>query len=374
MYRVVVLQKSLPEYRVAFFDLLNKKLAEHNISFKLIYGSPYSKSGEDCNKYEWASYKKNKLIKIGSLQLLWQPCLAEIKSADLIIVEQANKLLINYVLLAKKIFYKKKFAFWGHGNNLQSSKFAIFNLLKRIYSNHSSWWFAYTNGVKQFLVGNGYPLHKITVVQNAIDAKKLSSYYESISDEELLRIRDAYELKINERILIYCGAFYKEKRLDFLLNAADNLIKHGHNFKLIMIGEGPDKHLIKSAMISRPWLVYTGPIYNREKASFFKLADIFLIPGAIGLAVLDSFAFETPIVTTNYKFHGPEFEYLKDGYNGVISKDDLKHYSDAVSDLLHDNSKLQKLKKNCKSEIDKYSIETMIDNFVDGVRSALKTA
>ena len=42
-----------------------------------------------------------------------------------------------------------------------------------------------------------------------------------------------------------------------------------------------------------------------------------LLPGAVGLGVLDSFAFDVPLVTVDLPYHGPEIDYVRDGENGV---------------------------------------------------------
>lgn len=366
MYRVVILQKSLPQYREAFFTLLRDKLAESNISLDLIYGST-NEGRSDGVQLEWAKYTENKYYKIGPLKLIWQPCLSEIKSADLVIVEQADKLLLNYVLFARKMFGKQKFAFWGHGLNRQSKESSVKNRFKRLFLKHANWWFAYTSGIKSFLIKSGYPEEKITVVENAIDTKQMFDDYNSIQKDELDLFREKYKVQPEETILIYCGALYKEKRLEFLIAAADKLVEMGHKIKLVVVGSGPDENIIKEAEKTRPHVLFTGPLFGREKATIFKLSDMFLLPGAIGLAVLDSFAFETPIITTKYSYHGPEFEYLVNDFNGVITEDNLEAYTKAISDLLNDTGKLQTIKENCRSEAGKYSNESMVKNFAEGV-------
>jgi glycosyltransferase involved in cell wall biosynthesis len=371
MLRVVILQKSLPQYREAFFTLLRDKLAESNITLDLIYGS-MNEGRSDGVKLNWATYRENKCYTIGPLKLIWQPCLAEIKSADLVIVEQADKLLLNYVLFIRKIFGKQKFAFWGHGNNRQAKKHSLKNLFKRLFLKHSNWWFAYTSGTKSFLVKNGYPDSKITIVENAIDTKQMSTDYNNIYEEELVFFKEKYGLKTDETILIYCGALYKEKRLKFLIDTVDELVEMGHKIKLVVVGSGPDDFIIKEAEKTRSYVLFIGPLFGREKAKIFKLSKMFLLPGAIGLAVLDSFAFETPIITTKYSYHGPEFEYLINDFNGIITENDFGSYTKAISELLNNREKLQQIGTNCRSEVEKYSNENMVQNFAEGINNFFK--
>jgi glycosyltransferase involved in cell wall biosynthesis len=372
MKKVLILYKSLPQYRLAFFNEIRNELAKNNIILELIYGDADTWGSNDNTHISWALFKKNKIMFPGSLRLIWQPCIREIKNADLVIVEQANKLLINYFLMLRKVTSKGRFAFWGHGLDMQSSRYSVFNLFKRVYTNYCDWWFAYTCGVKSFLIDNGYSGRKITVVENAIDTRQLSRDYENIMEDELIEIREKYSIQKKEKVLIYCGALYKEKRLEFLISAADELVKLGHSFKLLIVGGGTDEFSIRKAAATRPWLIMTGPQFDRQKAALFKLADLFLLPGAMGLAVLDSFALETPIVTTKYRFHGPEFEYLVPGYNGIVTEDNLQDYVTAVSNLLLNTGQLEKMKINCRADAKKYTNENMVSNFVYGVKNALR--
>ena len=355
MYRVVILQKSLPQYREVFFTQLKNKLAENNISLELIYGG-MNEGRRDGVDIDWATYQENKYYNLGSLKLIWQPCLKQIKSSDLIIVEQADKLLINYILFFRKFFGKQKFAFWGHGINRQLKKGTPKNLFKRIFLKHASWWFAYTPGIKSFLIENGYPQDKITVVENAIDTKQMIEDYNSISKVELNSFREKYQLGSEEKLLIYCGALYKEKRIEFLIAAADRLIEMGHKIKLAIVGSGPDEYLITQALTTRSYILFLGPLFGREKAKVFRSSEMFLLPGAIGLAVLDSFAFETPLVTIQSPFHGPEFEYLINEFNGVVTENNMEAYTKSISDLLNNEEKLKQIKKNCKLEAVKLNI------------------
>jgi glycosyltransferase involved in cell wall biosynthesis len=294
-----------------------------------------------------------------------------VKSSDLVIVEQANKLLFNYYLILRRIFRKKKFAFWGHGLNLQISKKNIFNRFKLTYINGANWWFAYTASIRDFLVQQGVKKEKITVVQNAIDTKTLNELYNSIAVEEVDVLREKYQISKNEKVLIYCGALSKDKNIQFLLDAADELKSKGIDFKLIIMGNGPLLKQVQNAAAEKPWIIYAGPQFGRDKALHFRLADLFLLPGAMGLAILDSFAFETPVVTIKYDFHGPEFEYIIDDYNAVVAEGNVKDYTAKVAGLLDDPEKMNMLKNTGKEMILKYSIQAMVDNFIEGIEKAL---
>ena len=60
------------------------------------------------------------------------------------------------------------------------------------------------------------------------------------------------------------------------------------------------------------------------------MAAMQFMPGAVGLGILDSFALQTPMVTTTQNFHGPEIEYLENGKNGIITEDNIETYTNAI--------------------------------------------
>ena len=49
----------------------------------------------------------------------------------------------------------------------------------------------------------------------------------------------------------------------------------------------------------------------RKKIRYFDLAHFQLMPGPVGLHIVESFAMLKPLATTNLKTHGPEIAYLK---------------------------------------------------------------
>jgi glycosyltransferase involved in cell wall biosynthesis len=373
MKKVVIIQRSTPEYRYRFFELLKSELALKDMQLDLIYGEQDVNKKNDFKPISWAHYKKNVHIKVGKYTAIWQKLSPEINNADLVIVNQHNMQLANYLLMASRLFSKKrKIAFWDHGRNMQSNKNSIANRIKRLYTTYCDWWFAYTNGVKQTLIDKGYPASKITVVQNSIDTNENTELFHSIPAEEVLALKEKYKLNGDEWVGIYCGALYKEKRIEFLLETADEIYRANPKFRLLVVGDGPDRAIVQDALADRPWLIWAGSQFARNKALHFKISDFFLLPGAIGLAVLDSFSFGTPIITTTYPYHGPEFEYLENNINSIITEDSKSDYVQAVSDLLRNPEKLRFLQHNCTENASKITIENMVKNFTDGILAALQ--
>ena len=78
--------------------------------------------------------------------------------------------------------------------------------------------------------------------------------------------------------------------------------------------------MVEGFCSSREWAHYVGPLFGQARVPYFLLADVFLMPGAIGLAVLDCFALQLPMLTTTFRYHGPERAYVIDQVNGIVTK------------------------------------------------------
>ncbi len=140
---------------------------------------------------------------------------------------------------------------------------------------------------------------------------------------------------------------------------------------MIVVGGGPDEEEIKQGAADRPWVHFVGPKFGDRKAQLLAIADVFLLPGRAGLAVLDGFAAGLPLIATRLPIHGPEVEYLEEGRNGVMTAPDPGAYAQAVAALLSNPKELQLLREGAANSAEKYSIEVMVENFKKGIVQCL---
>lgn len=371
MKEIVIITKLLPQYRGEFFSLLKDELLKNDIVLEVIYGKDKNIKAlkNDEVELEWAKYIPNKTFKFFNAELIWQPCLMEIKDKDLVIVENANKLLLNYYLIFARKFSKYKLAYWGHGRNLQENVNSWQNKFKYLFLNKCDWWFGYTNGTKIFLVKRNFPVNKITVVQNAINTLSIKKYYSEFKKNEINELRK--ELGINSNtIAIFCGAMYPGKDLDFILETCYRVKQEIPDFHMIFIGSGIEAIKVINASKLNNWIHYVGSKFEKERVKYFKIAQIQLMPYYLGLGLLDSFALETPIITTSNPFHGPEIEYLVNGENGFITNNNMDDYVSKVVEVLKTKSYVD-LIEGCRLMAKKITLEEMVGNFKDGVLSCL---
>jgi len=366
----------MPRYRMAFFERLREDIAGVGIKLEIAYGR---KDDEGASlgldgRLVGGIEINNKRISIGRRHFLWQPCLRLASQADLVIVEQASRLLVNNVLLLMQSVGLARVAFWGHGANLQQhSASKTGELLKRVVSRYPHWWFAYTESTKERVAGLGYPSERITVVQNAQDTEELARIVDQLGDADARAFRDAFDLGSGP-IGLFLGSLYREKRLPFLIDAGEHLARLRPDFRLVVAGDGPDRHVVEDAAERFEWLRYVGRLEGvHERAQALTAASAVLMPGLVGLVVLDAFAAGKPLVTTAIDYHSPEIEYLRDGENGlmVAGADDPEVYANAIASLLRDDTRYQYLVAGCMRARTVYTLEAMVQRFIRGVADAL---
>lgn len=370
--QVSIIYRLLPQYRASFFQDLRDNLAGEKVKLSLFYGRTRGNPKKDEVDLEWATFIHQTQIDLFGKTLLYQHLPDSIYQSDLIILMQENRLLSNFTVARRARRNDIKTAFWGHGINLQDQPNSVANRWKRLYSVRSDWWFAYTGSVKRRLIEMGYPEERITTVNNAIDTRTLIKARAAVSEEQKDQVKQ--ELGLGEGpIAIYCGAMYPEKRLPFLLEACQVIKRDIPTFELILIGAGPDALFVKQFAATHPWAHYIGSKFGLERVPYFAVSEALLIPALVGLAVLDSFALATPIITTNHPFHGPEIDYLEHDVNGLISDNELFAFSRLVADAITNRSKMARLRQNGLNSAGKYTVEAMVSSFAGGVLSALHT-
>lgn len=373
--RVVIIQRVLTHYRIPFFEKLRSYLLDQGILLDVVYGDPYGAEARkrDTGVLEWGRPIKNRVLRVAQRELTWQPCLKLLRGADLVIVEQASRLLLNYLLFVGQRLGGPKVALWGHGQNLNAPVASrTGEAVKRALSRQPHWWFAYNDFSAQIVSRLGFPPERITSVQNTIDVTTLREQRQRITEMDVAKVRERLGL-VGRNVGIFSGGLYAEKRIEFMFAAAHEARALLPDFELIVIGAGPEEALVAETAQRTDWIHWVGPLFDEEKAAHFAVARVVLMPGLVGLAVMDSFALEVPMITVDLPSHSPEIEYLLDGINGLKleSGATASEYAHVVHDLLRDEALHERLREGCRRAAETYTLEAMVERFAKGVIAAL---
>jgi glycosyltransferase involved in cell wall biosynthesis len=368
----------MSQYRVPFYEQLRRRLDEAGVDLVVVHGDPVGAEARkgDTVDLPWARKVTNRGLRVGGGELVWQPARDLTGQVDLVIVEQASKYLLNYLLLLAQARGRVKVAFWGHGRSFkQGTASPLGEAVKRLVTRRAHWAFAYNDLAASAFEDAGFPRERITVVQNAIDTRELQQLRGEITAEQLAVTRRQTGLS-GEHVGLYCGAIYPAKRPEFLVAAAEHIRAAVGDFELVVVGAGASSDVLLRAAGRHPWIHCVGPKFGHDKVAYFALSRAFLLPGWVGLAVLDSFALEVPLVASGSVPHSPEIDYLRDGENGLLVADggDPARYAEAVVRLLTDDALHQRLRAGCRAAREVYTIEEMAQRFAQGIVRALASS
>lgn len=382
--RVVILQRGIPHYRLSFFETLRKMAIPKGIRLDVVHGSggPIEQVEGNVADLAWAQIVPNRVLSLGGRELCcWQPAFRYLKGADLVISEQASRLLHNYPIQFLRHLGKFKFAFWGHGKNFQAGNEwrryrALDRLAERVKTSqtrYADWWFAYTKLSRDAFIAAGAAPERITIVENSVETDLLALALKELDPETLARARIEAGIT-SKHVAVFCGALHSRKRLDFLLDACERVRHRAADFQLLVIGAGPEEHKIQTMAQQCNWLRYVGPRFGAERVPFMRLGRVMLLPAHVGLAVVDSFVLELPVVSTSLPGHSPEIAYLKNGENSVITAPTVDSYANGVLELLMDDEALARLQEGCREAAAQYTVANMASNFLNGIEACLSRA
>ncbi len=374
MQRVLIIQTFVKKYREPFFNQLYAMAKANNIELHVLYSPPtdfhLEKKDEAILSNEFATRSAGRWL-WGS-KILYQPVFSKILNSDVIIIQQEVKHLSLYFLILLSKLRIKKFAFWGIGYPPSVSKSYLSNVLKKLTLNLSDFWFAYNHLSEKYLLSQGVNKSKIQVVLNSTDTKTLRNDIADIDQHEINALKIKLNISPKSTVLLFCGGLYAEKGITNLLQACV-LASAKTDISLLIVGDGPLRDEVASYSSQYKWIHYMGTAFGRDKALYFKSSDLFVCGGLVGLQICDAFAAGLPLLATSMKGHGPEIDYLVHGENGFISDASPAALSDLIARICNDSVLLHKLKTKASEDGEKYTIETMTVNFLNGMKEFLKT-
>lgn len=367
MREVVFVTRLLTHYRVPFHEKVRAGLAAHGVHYRLLHSDARGAAAAGPASCNWAERVPDLLLG----PFVFQAVVGRTRRADLVIIGQENALLANYVLMARRRLGGPSLAFFGHGRNWQSRRpDGMAERFKRAWIGEADWWFAYTDRCAAHVRDAGYPSERITSFNNAVDTEAIRAELAGIGKTETEAFRAA-RFGGSRHIAVQVGTLHAERRPAFLIDAADRVRRAVADFQLVIVGDGPERARMLDAAASRPFLHVEGPLHGRAKSLALSAAAVNVLPGLVGLGVLDGFAHGLPALATRYPFHSPEIDYLRDGHNGVLTPDAVEPFAAALVHLLTDNAGCRAMAAHAVETAAHYTVTAMADRFIAGTLAAL---
>lgn len=349
MRKIILITNKLLQYRIEVYNYFYERLSKKNIElFVLANKIQDNISDEIIFKHKIIPFKKY---------------LSEINkyNPDTAVIF----LNLSYLIIWPTIHFLKlkkiPFIYWSHGVNLQYSKNKIKNIFFSYIHNISSSILLYTpNQIKYIKKKNR---KKIFIANNTLNFNSFPQITKTKKE-----LRDKYNISY-KKILIYVSRILPYKRLDVLINIFEKLEK---DYGLIIIGSGLPSNLNKR-INKKDNIIYLGAIYNKEIVNeYFKLSDIFCIPGANGLSINQAMYWGLPCLTLDV-LQGPEVWYIKQGETGYIVKNEVK-LKEKILYLFENEKELKRMSNNSYNLMRKDgSIEEMFKGFYNAIKYNINT-
>jgi len=181
---------------------------------------------------------------------------------------------LTYILLPK---FKSFFNFW--------------------VSRNVDAFFVCNRAIEKFLVENiGISSSKTYFIPLAAD-------HELFKPDTMKRekIRNRFGFKSEDVVAIYTGKFLPHKRIHDLLIASKSIIEKFQNFKIILVGDGPDFYKTRlNKLINELGIVnnvlFFKRVHRTELPNFYNAADIAVWPGTFSISIVEAMACALPII------------------------------------------------------------------------------
>ena len=165
-------------------------------------------------------------------------------------------------------------------------------------------------GTREQLLAHGLPPEKMKPLPRWVDTdqfrpeKRLEQYWKQRG------LADGITL-------LYVGRVSKEKALELLVDAFCRLSDEGSEIALVIIGDGPYREEMETALAGYP-VLFTGYLQGEELQRAYASADLFVFPSAtdtFGNVVLEAQASGLPVIVSDAG--GPR-ELMVDGETGLV--------------------------------------------------------
>jgi len=205
---------------------------------------------------------------------------------------------------------------------------------------------------------------EIKVIPNFIDTKKFENK-EKPCERSLLAPTD-------DKIITHISNFRPLKRINDVIDVFEQ-ISTNVSSKLLMVGEGPEKSkamaYVKSKGLNEK-VVFLGNSNEIDKILCY--SDLFLLPSemeSFGLVALEAMANGVPVISSNA---GGLSEVNKHGFSGFLSDvGDVNSMAKNALELLLDEEKLNKFKKQAKKQAQLFNIDKVVKEYEDIYKRAL---
>lgn len=253
--------------------------------------------------------------------------------------------------------------YWNKGINLEVRNPRLRNLPFYYVHALSDAILLYSNEERKFIWGANKG--KVFVAENTINFNVFPR--DLPSKEEIKR-----ELGIPFRkVVLFVGRMRPVKKVEHLIEAFNGI--EDENVGCVIVGDRMGKHL--ESMFMNPNIRYLGEVHDQTNvliSKIFKMADVFCIPGDVGLGLNQAFFWGLPVVTER-GLQPPEIHHLTEGKTGfIVPENDVAELRRKLLLLLHADDLRDRMGQDARNHIlERASPEAMFNGFLACVEAVM---
>lgn len=365
--RVLKLMWSIYHYRV---PILRRLCKNPHLDFTVcagdnrqIYGGARIASAEDVGQMEgikWRRLRSRQLRWFPFRDWEWQPEAVKIALTEDYDVQIIHSMLSLSNLLVRLICRLRGIPVieWTQGVTRPTT--GLKWLVKKLYVRLASACLFYGHFATDYFAARGFDRRRLFTVHNSLDHDLQVKLRERLTSEDIARVRERFGVAgLEDRLVFFSGRLERGKRVDLLLEALAFLRDRGRRVVGIVIGdgreEGPLREQADQLKLGDRAMFY-GPCYQeKELASIISAADLCVVPREVGLVVMHSFVYGTPVLTCENSAwrHGPELEVVVEGKTGGLYRDgNVVDLADKMEAMLYPVPAKQHMRRACMRIID----------------------
>lgn len=212
----------------------------------------------------------------------------------------------------------------------------------------------------------------IRIVPTGIEVEKF--FQEKFKKEEIDSLKKELGIKQSDFVVMYVGRLAKEKNIELLLEAHENLIKKDKNIKLIIVGSGPDFEQFISWTVDKKLeknIIFTNAIPWNEIPAYYQLPNVFATASVTetqGLTVIEAMSASKPVVCIK---DDAFLDVVVDDLNGKVFEK-KNEYEDIILDLSKDAKKLEQMSRQARYTAEAHSLKYYALNILSVYENCLK--
>ena len=312
------------------------------------------------------SKKAMKIIKDWDLDIIHNQTEFGIGTFATIVSKKLNIPIVHtyHTLYEDCVHYVTK----GHFNNI--AKKIIIKYTKHVCHKYDEL-IVPTNKIKDLFINKYNIKRKIYIIPTRIDTKNF--IINDNIEKNIKNLKKKYKIKDNDFIIGAVGRVAKEKSFDKLINTMDTLLKINNNFKLLIVGDGPElnnlKMLVKKIKLEKN-IIFTGKVEYELIPNYYNLFDImtsFSTTETQGLTIIEALAASTPVICINDDSFK---EMVQHNYNGYLFKNE-EEFIKRVLELKINEKLYKEMCTNAKNSIHRFSKEVFASDILKVYYEAL---